>query len=216
MNICLVTAFPPSRHALNEYGFHIARELAREPGLNLTILGDDLDTPQPELPEYKVVRCWAFEKWSNPVRLLRAIRRLQPDIVWYNIGFASFGGSPIPAFIGLATPALTRLSGCYTHVTLHQLVETVDLNDAGVKSPLLYKVAGAIATHMLLSANSISVLLPAYRRILRDHVNHCGERRAHHHAPENVPVVIAENFSQLIFQARNAVNHPGHARHQKE
>jgi glycosyltransferase involved in cell wall biosynthesis len=168
MNICLVTAFPPSRHALNEYGFHIARELAREPGLNLTILGDDLDTPQPELPGYKVVRCWAFEKWSNPIRLLRAIRRLQPDIVWYNIGFASFGGSPIPAFIGLATPALTRMSGSYTHVTLHQLVETVDLNDAGVKSPLLYKVAGAIATHMLLTANSISVLLPAYRRILRD------------------------------------------------
>lgn len=168
MNICLVTAFPPSRHALNEYGFHIARELAQEPGLNLTILGDDLDTPQPELPGYNVVRCWAFDKLSNPVRLLRAIRRLKPDVVWYNIGFASFGGSPVPAFIGLAIPALTRMNGCYTHVTLHQLVETVDLNDAGVKSQLLYKVAGSIATHMLLSANSLSVLLPAYRRILRE------------------------------------------------
>ncbi len=168
MNICLVTAFPPSRHALNEYGFHIARELAQEPGLNLTILGDDLETPQPELSEFNVIRCWAFDKLSNPVRLLRAIRRIQPDIVWYNIGFASFGGSPVPAFIGLAIPALTRMSGCYTHVTLHQLVETVDLNDAGVKSQFLYKIAGSIATHMLLSANSISVLLPAYRRILRE------------------------------------------------
>ena len=168
MKICLVTAFPPSRHALNEYGFHIARELAREPGLNLTILGDDLDTAQPELPGFKVERCWAFNKLSNPTRLLSAIRRNKPEVVWFNIGFASFGGSPIPAFIGLAIPALTRMGGSYTHVTLHQLVETVDLNDAGVKSQLLYKVAGSIATHMLLSANSLSVLLPAYRRILRE------------------------------------------------
>jgi glycosyltransferase involved in cell wall biosynthesis len=47
-------------------------------------------------------------------------------------------------------------------------VETVDLKDAGIKSPTAYRLAGSIATHMLLSANSLSVLLPAYRRILRD------------------------------------------------
>lgn len=168
MNICLVTAFPPSRHALNEYGYHIARELSQQPGLNVTILGDDLDSPQPELKGFDVVRCWGFNKLSNPIRLLRALRRARPDVVWYNIGFASFGGSPLPAFVGLAIPALTRLRGYYTHVTLHQLVETVDLTDAGVQSPTLYRIAGTMATHMLLSANSISVLLPAYRRILQE------------------------------------------------
>jgi hypothetical protein len=42
-------------------------------------------------------------------------------IVWYNLGFASFGGKPLPAFFGLTTPALTRLFSGYTHVTLHQL-----------------------------------------------------------------------------------------------
>ena len=41
MKICLVTAFPPSRRGLNEYGFHIARELARDPLLSLTILADE-------------------------------------------------------------------------------------------------------------------------------------------------------------------------------
>lgn len=168
MKICLVSAFPPSRQGLNEYGFHIARELSQQPGLQLTILSDDLESPQPELPEYSVIRCWGFNKLSNPIRLLRQIRRIRPDIVWYNIGFASFGGSPLPAFTGLAIPALTRMSGCYTHVTLHQLVETVDLKDAGVKSRTLYRVAGSVATHMLLSANSLSVLLPAYRKVLRE------------------------------------------------
>lgn len=168
MKICLVTAFPPSRHGLNEYGFHIARELSQYPGLTLSILSDDLPHPEPELPGYDVTRCWAFESVWNPIRLIRAIRKCRPDVVWFNLGFASFGSSPVPAFIGLSIPAMVRLRGYYTHVTLHQLVETVDLNDAKVKSQTLYRVAGAIATHMLLTANSLSVLLPAYRKILRE------------------------------------------------
>ena len=168
MKLALVTAFPPSRKGLNEYGFHVAEELRRQPGLELTILADYLPEPQPELTEFSVVRCWGFNHLSNPVSLLRAIQRLKLDIVWYNIGLASFGGKPLPAFFGLTIPALTRFSSCYTHVTLHQLFETVDLADAGVKSPMLYRAAGHVATHMLLSANSLSVLLPAYHRTLRE------------------------------------------------
>ena len=168
MNICLVTAFPPSREALNEYGFHIARELQSVPGLKVTILGDDFSPAQPELEGYDVVRCWAFNSLKNPWRLLRAIRKCQPDVVWFNLGFASFGGKPLPAFAGIAIPALARLTGFYTHVTLHQLMETVDLKDAQIRFPLVYKVAGFAATQLLLFSNSISVLLPAYRTLIRD------------------------------------------------
>jgi len=167
MKICLVTAFPPSRHALNEYGFHIAREVQETPGLSLTVLGDDIPADEPELPDYNVIRCWSFNGLTNPWRLLRAIRSVQPDVVWFNFAFASFGGKPLPAFLGAATPAMMRLTGHYTHATIHQLMETVDLNDAGVRYPLLYKVAGFIATQLLLFSNSVSVLLPAYRSILR-------------------------------------------------
>jgi glycosyltransferase involved in cell wall biosynthesis len=168
MKLALVTAFPPSRQGLNEYGLHVADELRRHPGLELTILADYLPEPQPELPEFSVVRCWGFNRLSNPVSVLRTVQRLKPDIVWYNIGFASFGGKPVPAFFGLTAPALTRFWSCYTHITLHQLFETVDLADAGVKSPMLYRIAGRLATHLLLSANSLSVLLPAYRRTLQE------------------------------------------------
>jgi glycosyltransferase involved in cell wall biosynthesis len=167
MKICLVTAFPPSRHALNEYGFHIARELRETPGLSLTVLGDDITADETELPDYEVIRCWSFNALSNPWRLLRAIRSVQPDVVWFNFAFASFGGKPLPAFLGAATPAIVRLSGHYTHATIHQLMETVDLKDAGVRYPFLYNAAGFIATQLLLFSNSVSVLLPAYRSILR-------------------------------------------------
>lgn len=168
MKICLVTAFPPSQQALNEYGFHIARELQQTPGLELTILADDLTSPRPELDEFSVVRCWSFNRLNNPIRLLREIRRTKPDVVWFNLGFASFGDKPLPAFLGIVLPAMTRCAGYDTHVTLHQLMETVDLTDAGVGSPLAYKIGGFIATQVLLSANSVAVMLPGYRTILRD------------------------------------------------
>ena len=168
MRIALVTAFPPSRQGLNEYGFHIADQLRQHPGLDLTILGDDLTEPGEELPGFCVIRCWGFNRIDNLISLLRTIHHLKPDVVWYNLGFASFGGKPLPAFFGLTTPALTRLCSCYTHVTLHQLFETVNLSDAGVTSPLLYTLAGRVATHFLLSANSVSVLLPAYHKTLRE------------------------------------------------
>src|SRR6202008_2533681 len=97
MKICLVATFPPSGRQLNEYAFHIARELQRNPDVELTVLADELTDydfatdkdgnslkahVQPELPGFQVVRCWKFGHVATPVRLLKAIRRLKPDVVW--------------------------------------------------------------------------------------------------------------------------------------
>src|SRR3979490_2413819 len=168
MKICLVTTFPPSQGGLNEYGLHIARELQRNPFLSLTILADELPFPQPELPEFSVQRCWSFNDPATPVRLLAAVRKQKPDVVWFNLLFSTFGRNPLIAFAGLMTPVLARLGGTYTHVTLHHLMDTVDLKDAGVRFPRTYRMAGAFATRMLLLSNSVSVLMPGYRKILND------------------------------------------------
>ncbi|MBI2679076.1 MAG: glycosyltransferase [Candidatus Koribacter versatilis] len=168
MKICVVTAFPPSRRGLNEYGFHIARELQRDPLLSVTVLADALDRDAPEDPDFSVERCWTFNALSNPTRLLQAVRECNPDVVWFNLLFSTFGDSPVAAFLGLTIPALVRMNGYYTHVTLHHLMDNIDLEDAGVRFPRLYRLAGSIATRMLLMANSVSVLLPAYRRTLME------------------------------------------------
>ncbi|MFB3813604.1 MAG: glycosyltransferase [Terriglobales bacterium] len=168
MKICLVTAFPPSRRLLNEYGLHIAQELRRHPLLSLTVLADEFSAPQPELDGFDVVRCWQLNRTFNQPKILKALRELKPDVVWYNLVFATFGNShnPAAAFSGLALPAITRAAGYYTHVTLHHLMDHVDLGDAGIRHPRLYRLAGSVATRMLLRADSVSVLLPAYRRTL--------------------------------------------------
>jgi len=168
MKICFVTAFPPSKAVLNEYGFHVAQELQSDPLISLTILADDTDGRETELPEFNVERSWAVDAPSNHRRLLKAIRKLDPDVVWFNLLFSTFGRNPIVAFSGLMTPLLARLSGRYTHVTLHHLIDTVELKDVGVQHETVYRLAGAVATRMLLLSNSVSVLMPGYRKILND------------------------------------------------
>jgi glycosyltransferase involved in cell wall biosynthesis len=153
---------------LSEYGFHIAQELQRNPFLSLTVLGDELPTATAEPEGFTVVRCWSFDDPATLYRLVQTIRRLKPDVVWFNLLFSTFGRNPFVAFSGLMSPLLARLGGRYTHVTLHHLMDTVELKDAGVRYERLYRLAGAVATRMLLLSNSVSVLMPGYRKILND------------------------------------------------
>jgi len=166
MKICLVTTFPPSHGGLSEYGFHIAQELQRNCFVDLTILADELPSGSEELQGFSVIRCWSPDRPDGIIRLLTKLRALQPDIVWFNLLFSTFGSNPVNAFAGLMTPLITRLNGQYTHVTLHHLMDTVDLQDLGIRFPWAYRLAGAVATRMLLLSNSVSVLMPRYRRIL--------------------------------------------------
>ncbi|HLJ91328.1 MAG TPA: glycosyltransferase [Candidatus Angelobacter sp.] len=170
MKICLVSPFPPSTTPLNEYGFHVARELQADPLISLTILADKLQEPQPELSDFIVERSWEVNGFKNHWMLLRALREAKPDIVWFNLIFSSFGNKdhPFSAFSGLSLPAATRMAGYYTHVTLHHLMDHISLDDAGVRNKTLFRIAGNFATRMILMANSVSVLLPAYRRTLID------------------------------------------------
>jgi glycosyltransferase involved in cell wall biosynthesis len=183
MKICLVAAFPPSRRQLNEYSWHVAREIQRHKHVELTILADELtetgagagtaqeklhvEEPQ-ELPGFNVIRCWKFGSIATPMRLLSTIRRLNPDVVWFNLVFSSFGTpeNPFAAFAGLSIPALTRASGFYTHITLHHIIEHVDFANAGVRRERLYRMGTDVATWALLKADSVSVLLSNYRRTL--------------------------------------------------
>jgi glycosyltransferase involved in cell wall biosynthesis len=170
MKICLVSSFPPSKIVLNEYGYHVAKELQADPTISLTVMADRMSTSEPELEEFDVERCWEVNRFSNHLQLMRALRAIAPDVVWFNLVFSSFGNRdhPLAAFSGLTLPAMTRTAGYYTHVTLHHLMDHIDLNDSGVRNKTLFRLAGHLATRMILTANSVSVLLPAYRRTLID------------------------------------------------
>src|SRR5580658_99521 len=183
MRICLVATFPPSGRQLNEYSFHIARELQRHSHVEVIILADELDDYEfstdehgnslkadelKELPGFNVIRCWKFGSVATPVRLLKTIRQLKPDVVWFNLVFSSFATpeNPVAAFAGLSAPALTRAAGYYTHITLHHIIEHVDFAAAGVRREGIFRLGTELVTRALLQAHSVSVLLPGYHRTL--------------------------------------------------
>jgi glycosyltransferase involved in cell wall biosynthesis len=183
MRICLVATFPPSGRQLNEYAFHIAQGLQKHPDVELIILADELTNydfstnengspansrQQTELPGFNVIRCWRFGTLSTPVRLIKTIRQLKPDVVWYNLVFSSFATpkNPFAAFAGLCAPALTRAAGFFTHITLHHIIENVDFSAAEVRREKLFRMGADLATKALLRAHSVSVLLPGFRHIL--------------------------------------------------
>ncbi len=165
MRICLVTAFPPSTQRINEYGLHLAVH-AQAQGAEVIVLADQYQPRLPELDGFNVQRCWAFNSPATPLRILKAARRLKPDVVWFNLVYSTFGDNPVAAFIGLCTPLLLRLCGIRTHVTLHHLMENVDLRHADIRFPRLYLWAGTFATRVLLKAHQVSVLLQTYRKAL--------------------------------------------------
>lgn len=162
LKICLVTCFPPSRGDLNEYGFHLASALQAAPEVELLVLADETAS-QKELQDFQIQRCWRFNSVFTPARLLNAIRKANPDVVWFNMGFSTFARNPVAALLSIAGPAISRLSGFYTHVTLHTLFERINLQDAGVRMPGLYRTAGRVAMKVLLRADDVTVLLPSFR-----------------------------------------------------
>ena len=175
LKICLVTSFPPSRGDLNEYGFHLASVLRNDPNVELLLLADETESGQ-ELDGFRVERCWRFDSLLTPTNLVRAIRRAKPDVVWFNMGFSTFARGPVAAFLSVTGPAMARMSGFYTHVTLHTIFERINLKDAGVGMSGAYRFAGRVATRVLLCANDVSVLLPSFRSQLIENYGVDGER----------------------------------------
>lgn len=165
MRICLVSAFPPSTQRLNEYGLHLAEQL-RQKGCDFIVLADDYEPRLPELAGFKVDRCWRFNDINTPFKLIKAARQHKADVVWFNLVYSTFGDAAFAAFFGLMAPLILRIAGFRTHVTLHHLMENVDLTHADIRFPKLYLWAGSVATRFLLMAHQVSVLTEEYKRVL--------------------------------------------------
>ncbi|WP_099023234.1 glycosyltransferase [Mycolicibacterium palauense] len=178
LRVSLVTAYPPSRTTLNEYGYHLARHLAAKPEVReLIILHDDLEEGAEEslvdLPDgARAVPAWRYGSLWNPVRIARAVRACKPDVVLVNAHFTSFGSGKAAAALGLMVPALLRAGGTPTVVLLHNLVDTVDLQEAGYSSnrvlTWVLSFLGGLVTRMVLAANKVCVTMPQYVDVLSD------------------------------------------------
>ena len=180
MRIALVTTYPPGKGSLNEYAYHFVRALRAKPEVSeVVLLADELpagevysDEPATDgIAALRIVPCWRFDGLGNALEIVQTVRREKPDAVFFNIQFATFGGSKIPATLGLLTPLLLKLSGYRTVVLLHNIMETVDLQSAGYAGnrlvEWLMRAIGAVVTWLVLQADLVALTIPKYVEILR-------------------------------------------------
>ncbi len=176
----MITTYPPSSGSLNEYAYHFVGALRQKPEVErLTILADVLPDgaqyppfTEPGVPT-DIVGCWRFGAWDNALRLQSAVQRIHPDVALFNIQFASFAGSRVPAALGLFSPALIKWrTRTTTAVLLHNLMETVDLDSAGFGGNSLLgrltRFAGTVATRTILQADLVALTIPKYVDILEE------------------------------------------------
>jgi glycosyltransferase involved in cell wall biosynthesis len=178
LRLALVSAFPPGRQSLNEYGLHLARTLAeREDVAEIVVLADRLDEPErrplPELdlgPKVRVERVWRFNSLGAGFAILRALRRLRLDGAVWNLQTATFGNREVPAALGLVAPAMARALGTPSGIIAHNLIAGMDLERTQLAgAPLrqaIVRAGGALVTRAMLAADYMTVTLRGYRDLL--------------------------------------------------
>ncbi|MFW2590236.1 glycosyltransferase [Sagittula sp. SSi028] len=207
--IALVSAFPPGRQSLNEYGYHLARELAACPDVKeIVVLADKLPLWEPELdlgPKIRVCRVWSFNSLSIGPAILRALFREEVDGVLWNLQMASFGNRELPAALGLLTPAFTRLGGWRGGVIAHNLISRIDLDNTQLKGKparkAIVRAAGAVVTRALLAAGYMTVTLASYAEMLQSRF----PRAEVHHIPHGTFDTVARSLPKLSERPKRIV-----------
>lgn len=172
--IALVSAFPPGRLTLNEYGLHLAKALAARTDVSeVVVLADRLDRPEAELdlgPKIRVRRVWSFNSALNSARIAAALKAEKVEGAIFNLHMASFGDREVPAGLGLLAPMAARLVGVPSGVIAHNLISCVDLEQTQLRGQVwrqrLVKLGGSIIMRSLVAANYLTVTLDSYRKDL--------------------------------------------------
>lgn len=130
MHLTIVSPFPPAITGIGQYGYHVTRALAQSGAFTrVTVLaGSQVNGATPNhLGSTEIEYCWAPGQWKARTAILSRVKRLSPDLIWFNLGASVFGRSPWINVSGWLTPLLARGLGIPTVVTLHELVELADL-----------------------------------------------------------------------------------------
>jgi glycosyltransferase involved in cell wall biosynthesis len=176
MRVAIISTYPPSKGSLNEYAYHFVRHLRQKDEVSeILLLADELPDGEAyptDDAKLCVIPAWRFGALTNALRIVQRVRALKPDVVLFNIQFATFGDSRVSGALGLLAPALVKASGFVTIVLMHNLMDTIDLSRAGFQSggvmEKLTRGFGRIFTRLLLRADLVAVTIPKYVEILEN------------------------------------------------
>lgn len=177
MKIAIVTAYPPSKVTLTEYAYYLVKSFRVQSRVDEIVLLCDKTEGEKDLYfegdgcKITVKECWEFNSYSNILTIRNAVAQTKPDAVLYNLQFMKFGDKKVPAALGLMLPFITKIMGVPTVSLLHNIMETVDLKDAGFASNKLlariFNFIGTTLTRFVLASDSVAVTISKYVTTLK-------------------------------------------------
>src|SRR6266498_601257 len=169
MHLAIVTPFPPAITGIGQYGYHVTRALEKSRAFSrVTVLaGSPLHGEIPNhLGSTEIEYCWQPGSWNARSSILSRLRRLNPDLIWFNLGASIFGRNPLHNVSGTLTPMYARQMGFPTVVTLHELVEFTDLRALNAPGGPLAPVGARLLTTIATYADVICLTMHHYKELL--------------------------------------------------
>jgi len=125
------------------------------------------------------------------------MKRLKPDLIWFNLGASIFGKSPWQNLSGLLTPFFARQLGFPTVITMHELVEVSDLRALNAPGSFLAPIGARFLTSIVSRADVLCLTMSQYAKILSKRGADCMHIPiGAYHQPE----LLEESHSQeLLF-----------------
>ena len=178
MRLAIVTAYPPSKVTLTEYGYHLVKHFRLQKEVTEIILITDETEGEKDLSFEEegciisVRESWNFNDYTNLFKINQAISETKPDAILFNLQFLKFGDKKIPAALGLMLPLICKMKGIPTISLLHNILEQVDLDNAGITSnkwlQRVYNFIGSTLTKFVLSSDVLAVTISKYKTILEE------------------------------------------------
>lgn len=154
----------------------------------------------PEDPKVKVFRVWKADNLPSVLSLMYYILKLRPDVVHFNVSFQSFGKNKLTNVTGLSLILLSQLLGFRVLAAVHTLGEKADLEKFGLKDSFLNRVGILLATKIILSAQTVVVLVRSYGDFLKQRYGHKGVQYIPHGATVDTnPKMNSDGKVILIF-----------------
>ena len=173
MHLVIVSPFPPAITGIGQYGYHVTRALAKSGAFSrVTVLaGSQINGERPNhLGSTEIEYCWQPGQWNARQAILSRLKRLNPDLVWFNLRAGMFGESPWLSVSGMLAPLFAHWMGYPTIVTFHEMVELSDFRRLDAPGGPFAPVGARLITNLATQADVVCLTM-------KKHLNWFAERR---------------------------------------
>ena len=166
MHLAIISPFPPTITGIGQYGYHVTRAIVNTGAFSrVTVLAGanaNSSSHPNHLGDTELDYCWQPDQLKARQAILSRVKRLNPDLIWFNLGASIFGKSPLSNLSGMFTPMLARRMGYPTVVTLHELVTLADLRALNAPGGVLAPLGAHLLTKIATQADVVCLTMRHY------------------------------------------------------